>query len=218
MAAPRKKPANSKRYVGVVDARVPRKRNDDRHYHLDSHFCNAQVAYVREFCAQHDDECVLSYDNKNKVNVGTLAVSRYHQISRFFPTSDMPNYPDLDFPYRPAKIVPSGYMVLTSQRTGDASAEEKVPRVRVRSRSSSPYRRLQRPRTRSYSPQRRSDPLQGKFNVDRFGRLHYSYPHTGPLRVVNRASKFRRRSLAERTVRVRCSNPDLEWALGRKAL
>ena len=60
--------------------------------------------------AQYSDECcILSCDDMNKVNVGTLAVSRYHQIGKFFSISDTPSYGDHDFPYRKSKIIPSGY-------------------------------------------------------------------------------------------------------------
>ena len=73
----------------------------------------------------------MSCNDMNKLNVGTLAVSRYHQLSRFFPLDDAPDYPDHDFPYRNAKIIPSGYMLLQ---------QPPVAGRRIRSRSWSPER------------------------------------------------------------------------------
>ena len=85
-------------------------------YHKAGHYCFAQVGYVSEFCAMFSDECQqVSCDDMNKLNVGTLAVSRYHQLSRFFPVGDATNYPNHHFPYRNSKIIPSGYMLLQEQ-------------------------------------------------------------------------------------------------------
>ena len=46
--------------------------------------------------------------------LGTLAVSRYHQIRKIFLQSDRPNYPDHDFPL-PYKLVPDGILILQKQ-------------------------------------------------------------------------------------------------------
>lgn len=67
------------------------------------------------------DECmILSCDN---IKVGTLAVSRYHQITKFFPNDDQPNYPDHDFPNSGCKLIPSGYKILTDFREEDSNHE-----------------------------------------------------------------------------------------------
>ena len=52
----------------------------------------------------------------NKLKVGPLAVSRYHQISRFFPTEDTPNVPDHEFPN-------PGYLQLFEQVTSANTSE-----------------------------------------------------------------------------------------------
>ncbi len=45
----------------------------------------ARVAYRREFAQMFQSECaVFSCDDMNKIKVGPLAVSRYHQISKIF--------------------------------------------------------------------------------------------------------------------------------------
>ena len=105
----------SSRYKGLVAARVPGKRNQFREDHKDQHYLFAQVAYRREFTVCFDSECaIFSCDDMNKVKVGALAVSRYHQLQRFFPTDDAPNVPDHDFPIPGYLIIPSGYMRLRS--------------------------------------------------------------------------------------------------------
>ena len=66
--------------------------------------------FVGELAELFSDETIaISADDKNNVNVGTLAVSRHFSINNIFATNDQPNYPDHDFPYTNAKIVPAGY-------------------------------------------------------------------------------------------------------------
>ena len=51
----------------------------------------------------------------NKIKVGTLAVSRYHQLEkRYYPVDDAPNYPDHDFLVPGYHIIASGYMRLVN--------------------------------------------------------------------------------------------------------
>ena len=64
------------------------------------------------------------FDDMNKVKVGTLAVSRYHQLERYFPTDDVPNYPDHDFPVPGYHLIPSGYMRLTSSHSTQCDSME----------------------------------------------------------------------------------------------
>ena len=113
MVPPRKGSHNARRYRGHLDVRVPQKRNNVHISHPDSHYCRAQMAYMLEFGQKFSRSvATLSCDNKIKVNVGTLAVSRYHQLKHFFPVDDAPNYNDNNFPWANAKIVPSGYLLL----------------------------------------------------------------------------------------------------------
>ena len=130
MVAPRKGTRNAQRYHGLVKSRVPGKDNSIRKSHSDAHFAFAGVKYVKKFCQEFSDEGVQLFCNDmNKVNVGVLAVYRYHQIGRFFPQDDAPSYPDHDFSFRNSKLIPSGYMVLQSKRTASPSSS------RIRSRS-----------------------------------------------------------------------------------
>ena len=117
MEPPQRGTIASRRYKGFVAARVPGKRNQYREDHQDQHYLFAQVAYRREFSSMFDKECaIFSADDMNKIKVGALAVSRYHQVDRYFPIEDSPNVPDHDFPIPGYLIIPSGYMRLMNEQ------------------------------------------------------------------------------------------------------
>lgn len=170
----------AKYYHGVINARIPPKSNTSvANNHPDLHFCRTQIGYMNEM-AKYFGVLRLSVDDKNKVNVRTLAVSRYHQIRRFFVVDDQPDYPDHDF----AKIIPSGYLVMEKKYTGKS---------RFRSRSVSPARNnrksIHKTRSRSLEHEQKLS-ADGVFKKDKLGRLHINFPRTGSLHVYNRASKF----------------------------
>lgn len=196
LVAPRRKTRNAQRYHGLVDARVPGKDNSLHKSHMNSHYAFAQANYVRECCAEFADEChCLSCDDMNKLHVGTLAVSRYHQVRHFFPTEDRPVYGDHDFPFRNSKIIPSGYMVL-EKKEGRGRKVGRQRRLRSRSTSVSKQRHLepgQKRRSRSYSPLRQRA-TGDAFRLDKLHRLHREVPHTGTVYVLNRATKFHQAS------------------------
>ena len=78
-------------------------------------------------------ECaILSADDMNKIKVGAIAVSRYHQIQRFFHTDDSPNIPDHDFPVPGYLIIPSGYMRLISNSSQDSSIVDEEDMIQYR--------------------------------------------------------------------------------------
>ena len=187
MVAPRQGVRNASRYTDLVQARVPGKDNSLHHSNEDSHFAFAQCNYAMEFGQHFSDACVtLSCDDMNKVHVGTLAVSRYHQLQHFFPMDDKPQYNDHDFPFADSKIIPSGYMALRHHERNSVKRRSRslppmsVPRrkVGVRRRSAGLTR----------CEQRGSD--APKAEVDKLNRDHWSVPVSGPLHVFNRATKF----------------------------
>ena len=168
MVAPRKGTHNALRCTGLVKAKVPAKDNSQHKAHLDGHFAFTQANYVCELCQKFEDECVsISCDDMNKVNVGTLAVSRYHQLSHFFPVSDRPCYPDHDFPSRNSKIIPCGYMLLRPK-------VQQHHQHQPRSRSLTRPQRLQKMSVRSCSesPEKKPTTEQGSFRLDKLQRLH----------------------------------------------
>ncbi len=72
-----------------------------------------QVGMANEVFQMAEEECIrISADDKHKVPVGTLAVSRYFSIRRFFPVDDSPNFYDHDWVSKNSKVVPSGYLVM----------------------------------------------------------------------------------------------------------
>ena len=75
MMPPRKNTNAAKLYKSLVSARVPKKKNDLKSGHQDLHFCRTQADYVFEAAEMFKDDtlCLLA-DDKNKINVGTLAV------------------------------------------------------------------------------------------------------------------------------------------------
>jgi hypothetical protein len=129
MVAPKRHTLHGRKFEGLIKGRVGVKQNNVRKLHEDHHFLFSQVRTARE-CAEYfrDFFFVLSCDGMNKVNVGVLAVSRYHQIRTFFPLDDAPNYPDHDFPFPNSKIAVDGYMELKS-------CHKKMVKGRVRSSS-----------------------------------------------------------------------------------
>ena len=60
--------------------------------------------------------CILSTDDMAKVKVGPPAVSRYHQIRRYFLGADTPNMPDHNFPIPGYLVNVSGYMMLEEEK------------------------------------------------------------------------------------------------------
>lgn len=190
MIAPHKGRTTARLYKGLVNMRIPPKQNTmAKAEHQDLHFTMAQVGYANElFELFHDEAARISVDDKNKVNVGTLAVSRFFHISKFFPVDDSPNYGDHDFPYPDSKIVPSGYLVMETKGQSRTSR---------RSRSEPPRQPTGsiRHRSRSLSPSRSTPPSPDCLtSLDKFDRQHVRYGRTGRLFVFNRATKFAKTS------------------------
>ena len=134
MAPPHRGHHSAERYKSIIDARVPGKDNSYREDHPDQHYLFARVAYRHEFARMFQDECaVFSCDDMNKLKVGPLAVSRYHQISRIFPVDDKPQYPDHDFPHPGYLLIPSGYSGPSIIRTPLAKVVGKPCRISEKS-------------------------------------------------------------------------------------
>ena len=179
---PNKNRNASKRYKSLVEAKRPPKRNDlTSKIHADFHYSSAQVNFVGELAELFSDETIaISADDKNKVNVGTLAVSRHFSINNIFATNDQPNYPDHDFPYTNAKIVPAGYLVLKSRnrRSRSLSPRKTNPKKKRRSLSAPPNNFSYR----CYS--------KDKIFIDTLGRERIRWPRSGSLNVLLYPSMF----------------------------
>ena len=77
-----------------------------------------------------NSECeIFTCDDMNKIKVGTLPMSQYHQIQHFYPTDDTPNVPDYDFPVHGYLLIPSEYMRLKLKEDYVADSGENDPEV-----------------------------------------------------------------------------------------
>ena len=98
----------SERFKSLLNACIPPKNNSgDRSIHPDFHYTCSQVNLVRMIC--HSGTLQMSVDNKNRIDLGTLAVNRRCQINRFHLVPDAPIYNNHDFPYRNSRLTPAGY-------------------------------------------------------------------------------------------------------------
>jgi hypothetical protein len=66
---------------------------------------------VELFFKYADSSLVLSYDNKNRVKIGTPCVNRFNKAKRWFMEEDRPKLPTHDYP-KSFKIIPSVYLQL----------------------------------------------------------------------------------------------------------
>ena len=192
---PRQKSHNAAPYHSIVQARVPGKRNEEAsHEHQHVHHCAAQVNLCMEFAAEQYDEIMsFSCDDMNKINIGAMAVSPCHQICRFFVARGEPNYPDHDFPLKNNKIIPSVYLFTRKASRG----RPRLPhdsRLRSFSMPATEVRQCtnQVPPMRSPSvflvgkAQEIIGRAKWRLTRNKLGRLHFAWPHTGPLHIYLR--------------------------------
>lgn len=179
LLAPHLRWRTARLYKGYVNARVPPKSNcKTTKEHKDFRYTCVQVNLVNEFAACYSEEVLaLSCDDKNKINIGTPAVSRYCKYQSFFDTQNLPDLPDHDFPLRNSKLTPSGYLVLTQSHKDR------------RSRSASPpvHQPGNRRRNRSVSPPVRHSPQLRK---DVHGRDHVTWSRNGELYLFLHSDRF----------------------------
>ncbi len=111
--APNKSYNAAERYKGLIDVRVGTKQNSYREHHIDAHYLFARNKMRRELGTLFSDSInTISVDDMAKLKVGAPAVSRYHQVKRYFAEGDSPNLPDHDFPVPGYLLNVSGHMKL----------------------------------------------------------------------------------------------------------
>jgi hypothetical protein len=111
---------SAKRYHSAIPAKVPKKKNEEAQSSEDFQTTASQVQQGREFTSDPEFEkyCArFSGDGMNKLKVGVLAVSRYHQIRRRHGIADQPNYNDHDFPFPGYLLAPFGLMFTAKPRS-----------------------------------------------------------------------------------------------------
>ena len=160
----------SKRFKSLVDARVPPKNNGgERETHPDFHYTCSQIGMANEMASLCPTGTLqLSVDNKNKVDVGIVAVNRRCKINRFHLRNDYLVYNDHDFPYRNSKLTPAGYQVLRPRMRSRSLSPKRVNKQRVRRRRLSSCAKL---------------PGTVKVTTDKLGRDKVVWSREGPLTV-----------------------------------
>ena len=125
-SAPNKHFKAADRYKALVDARARTKQNSYREYHPDAHYLFSQNKIGRELGTLFSDNVTtISVDDMAKIKVGAPAVSRYHQIKRFFAEGDSPNFDDHDFPVPGYLLSVAGLMFLNlNENTSDSEFNE----------------------------------------------------------------------------------------------
>ena len=178
--APRKHSSRAFRYKGLVNTRVPRKKNDYRENSENQHFLFARVKYREEFVARFSKEaCFYSADDMNKLRMApSTAVSRYHQQFRFFMQEDSPNLPDHDFVNPRYLLVPSGYMRL-EPTVKELPEDEQIYFDPQQNDVIGEPNLL----ATEYSP-------DSSASTDKLGRKHHPRLAAGPSMIVLRACKF----------------------------
>ena len=184
--APVKNRLAARRYKGLLDARIPGKRNQYREDNGNQHFLFARVCYREELTSKFADECQFySADDMNKLRMSPApAVSRYHQIRRFFATSNEPNLGDHDFPNPSYLLCPSGYMALTSTKLSEDIEEEYTAEELNDMTPDNQSGEAPDIVTEDENPA-----VEGMIR-DKLGRLHYQKLKAGPAFIKLRACMF----------------------------
>ena len=157
------------------------------------------MAYRQELTSKFPDEVtVFSADDMNKIKVGQAAVSRYHQLGRFFMADDPPNFPDHDFPHPNYLLVPSGYMTLQSHHSPGEDTEQDTEELRafndIANDDTLPDVQDLPESQSQLSSSESTQSSVGETELDKLGRPHLPRPRTGPAKIVLRACKFYRSS------------------------
>ena len=96
---PNKRNNSAKRYLSLVDAQIPHKKNDLRKSNPNAHACFSQHKMVQEMVSDfREDFVAVSCDGKAKIPVGKPAVDRRAHIRKYFLRGHGPNVLDHDFP------------------------------------------------------------------------------------------------------------------------
>ena len=101
---------SASRYKGVINARKASRSNNYRPTSEGTHFGRAEQNLITEFVHSFG-QLNLSGDDMNIIQVGRPAVSRYHQINKFFPEGEGPDFAVHDFPNAAYGIKLGGFMV-----------------------------------------------------------------------------------------------------------
>ena len=202
--APRKNTVAARRYKGVINAKRGRNDTSYREEHQDSHYLFARVAYRLELAAMFADEtAVFSCDDMNKLKVGAAAVSRYHQLSRYFEVGDSPNLPDHDFPVPGYLLIPSGYMMLEGKGGNPTQVQTNAGQPVTDSddivfadfseydlRAENNCKSICESQETCQPDANNNKQSNSEYKLDKLNRPHIKTEHTGSALVVVRAQRF----------------------------
>ena len=186
----------SARYRGLIQARVPHKKNSYRENSENQHFLFSRVAYREELVTKFKD-CAqfLSVDDMNKIHVGTPAVSRFHQLRRFFLNNEGPNYADHDFPLHGHLLIPSGYMLLEWGKPEEQKEDEQenpIDEIYTDISTNDIFEeRDEEDENASERPEiTQTEVFEEYMTTDKLGRKHFIRPMAGKSIITLRASKY----------------------------
>jgi hypothetical protein len=106
------------RYHSVTNVKIGRRTNNKREITEGVHFARAERKISYEFFARYG-QVNMSGDDMNIIQVGSPAVSRYHQIKGFFPPGEAPNFTVHDFPNSEYGIKMGGFMIMGGENLHD---------------------------------------------------------------------------------------------------
>jgi hypothetical protein len=107
----RKGTEEARHYHGVVKAKVAPLKNNARVTTEEVHFVRAQQKLFQEWQMLHGQPC-FSGDDMNIIQVGRPAVSRYHQIRRFFAVDQGPDFDVHDWALAELGVKLGGFMCI----------------------------------------------------------------------------------------------------------
>jgi hypothetical protein len=112
--APRQNTRSASEYQGAINGSIPKGlRNNARSYDEEFHYTAGCGEMNTLFSDDGGGSMMGSGDEMCKQNVGTLAVSRYHQLDRVLLNSEIKSYSDHDFPVGPRYLLEAaGYNIL----------------------------------------------------------------------------------------------------------
>ena len=131
-----------------------------------------------------NETIAISADDKTKVNIGTLAVSRHFSINDILQQTTNPKTPIMIFRMQMQKLVPAGYLLLKSRKRRSRSHSSPLTKEWVHTKSK--YRSSSAP-PNHFSRERN---LRGKMFTDALGRDQIRRPRTGSLNVCLHAYMF----------------------------
>lgn len=86
-------------YSGLIDAMIPKKRNNLRDSNVNSHYYSTRVKYFMEYSMKFKEHTVVySVDNMNKSKLGAWLLVDTTKLTRFISQTKLPTTRTMTFP------------------------------------------------------------------------------------------------------------------------